>query len=272
MRAGRIGAVVSLALVVSACGPRVPQDAGDASGEAVLLPTRIGSGPTTTLVEIPTTASTAATTTTAPPAPETIPVPSVDPNTDAPLRPEVDPGQLPGQAGAITDARVFLLGDAVLAATSATVSNQAANVLGPLGWRIVLDARSGRTPTEAIDVLRARRAEIGQVAVILVGNNQDGDLATWKRQLQTMLGLLAGVPKVVLFTLSESRPAVAALNDVIRDVGLQEPNRVVLVDWHRVSATTKGVLEKNKVDLTPLGAEVLARTIGTVLGPAPVAA
>lgn len=263
-----LGVLAVTAGLLVACGPDELPPVENGGG--VLVPTRIGDGPTTT----PPTTAMRVTTSGQPAVAGTLPVPTAPQGSGVPdgtARPSQGLGDLPSQAGdGITDSKVFVLGDSVLEKTGACCTNELARVLEPLGWKVVLDAQDGRTPAQALEVLRSRRAEIGQVAVILIGSAQDpgGD---FRRDLQTMLSLLAGVPRVVLLTVSEYAPAMVGVNDVILEAGLREPTRIVLVDWNRVSRTAKGVLDTDRLHVTDLGAEVLARTIATVLGPAPTA-
>jgi hypothetical protein len=261
-------AALAVVPLLAACGPDFKGQSADDSSAGYLVPTRIGSGPTTAAPP------TSRATTTAPPTTvgiqNTIEAPTVDPAPSNTARPAVQLGDLPGQVSAnLSDPRVFVLGDSILASTGPCCTNQLQQVLGPLGWQITLDAQPDRTPAQALEVLQARRNEIGQVAVILIGNSAEpgGDV---KLELQTMLSLLAGVPRVVLMTVSEVGEQAKAVNEVVREAGVREPNRVVLVDWDNVAKSTKNVLMKDHYHLTELGSEVLARAIATVLGPAPV--
>jgi|GEM_PF-5484755 hypothetical protein len=246
----RRSTVLIVAGLLAACAPEVPATSDDAGGSP-LVPTRIGDGPAATTTVPPTTAVSIV---------GTLPTPTTP---DVTARPSVGLGDLPSQVAAdLTDPRLFLVGDSVL--TQAVGAGQLDAILGPLGWTVVADAQTGRTAGQAVGVVQARRDEIGQVVVVAVGNDGSTDVAG---EIQLMLAVLAGVPRVVLLTASAAG-LPTAVNDAIRQAALREPSRVALVDWQRVATNAAGVLDPAG-SLTPLGAEVLARTIATVLGPAP---
>src|SRR5262249_50493486 len=182
-------------------------------------------------------------------------------------------GQLPGGGTAdprVTDNRLFLLGDSVMGTMRAGNTDEARKVLQPLGWKVTLDAVDGRFPAEAIDVLRARRREIGQVVVILIGNNYGGDENLMAQQFDTMVALLTGVPRIVFLTVEEFTADRAEVNKELRRVAATNP-QVQLVDWNSVVSTTTGANLPDGLHLTPFGAAVLARTIADAVGPAPLA-
>jgi hypothetical protein len=173
-----------------------------------------------------------------------------------------------GSDAVLTDNRVFMVGDSVLQSAAPGYGNQLRRVLGPLGWRTTIDAVEGRPASGAVDVLRERRGDIGQVVVILIGNNYNGNEPEYGRNLDQMLTLLDGVDKIVMLTVEEYRPMQAEVNAEIRREAARNP-RVVLVDWNAVAKTTPGVNRPDGLHLTNIGAGVLAATIADALGPAP---
>jgi hypothetical protein len=211
----------------------------------------------------------------------TIPVGRADPPTTIPgassypfpfptARPGIPVGQLPGGGTVdprVTDNRLFLLGDSVMGTMQSGSTDEAGKVLEPLGWKVILDAVDGRFADEAISVVRDRRTDIGQVVVILIGNNYGGDEKLMARQFDTMLALLDGVPRVVFLTVEEFAAKQAEVNTELRRIAADP--RVTLVDWNAVVKGTHGANRPDGLHLTPFGAAVLARTIADAVGPAP---
>jgi hypothetical protein len=208
-------------------------------------------------------APTSASTTAAPPDPTTaltLPAETAKPPTPV--------SSFPAPTVPLTDNRVFLVGDSVLEAAGPHYGNRLGQVLGPLGWRATVDAVQGRPPEDAIRVLRTRRREIGQVVVILIGNNYGGDETAFAGQVAQMLSILNSVPEIVVLTVEEFKPLQAQVNVELRRAAAVDP-RVVLVDWDTVVRSTPGANLPDGLHLTALGASVLAATIASTLGPAP---
>jgi hypothetical protein len=219
-------------------------------------------GTATTAIGIPPIESVATT---------TIPLTTSFPFPFPTARPGIAVGELPGGGTVdplVTDSRLFLLGDSVMGAMRPGNTDQARKVLAPLGWKVTIDAVDGRFPAEAIDVLRQRRAEIGQVVVILIGNNYGGDERLMGQQFDTMLALLAGVPRVVFLTVEEFTADRAEVNRELRREAARDA-RVQLVDWNRLVSATAGANIADGLHLTPFGAALLARAIADAVGPAP---
>jgi hypothetical protein len=220
-------------------------------------------------------ATTVATTTIPPGAASTAATTTIPPATSYPFpfptaRPGIAVGQLPGQGTVdrrITDNRIFLLGDSVMGTMRPTNTDEARKVLEPLGWKVTLDAVDGRFADEAIAVLRQRRREIGQVVVILIGNNYGGNEKLMGQQFDTMLALLDGVPRIVFLTVEEFIAKQAQVNAELRRIAADP--RVMLVDWNAIVKGATGANRPDGLHLTPFGAAVLARTIADAVGPAP---
>jgi hypothetical protein len=234
-------------------------------------PTNPPATPVPTTVDAPT----AATTTIPPGNASTAPTTTIPAATSYPFpfptaRPGIPVGQLPGQGTVdprITDSRLFLLGDSVMGTMRPNDTDEARKVLAPLGWRVTLDAVDGRFAAEAITVLRQRRSEIGQVVVILIGNNYGGDEKLMGQQFDTMLALLDGVPRIVFLTVEEFDAQQAEVNAELRRIAADP--RVTLVDWNATVKATNGANRPDGLHLTSFGAAVLARTIADAVGPAP---
>ena len=235
-----------------------------------------GSTPAVTLGAVPTAPTTRPTVTTV--ATTTIPVAStttipVAPSPASPFptaRPDTPVEQLPASGAVdagLTDNRLFLLGDSVMGTMRPGNTDAARKVLEPLGWKVTLDAVDGRFADAAITVLRDRRRDIGQIVVILIGNNYGGDEQLIGRQFDTMLYLLDGVSRIVFLTVEEYEAKQAEVNAELRRIAADP--RVTLVDWNTIVKGTLGANRPDGLHLTPFGAAVLARTIADAVGPAP---
>jgi len=213
-------------------------------------------------------------TTTIPPAigaTTTIPVAPSAPLPFPTARPGTPVGELPGSGTpdpTVTDNRIFLLGDSVMGTMRPDNTDAARQTLEPLGWKVTIDAVDGRFADAAVTVLQERRRDIGQVVVVLIGNNYGGDEQLIGHQLDTMLDLLEGVPRIVFLTVEEYEAKQAEVNTELRRIAADP--RVTLVDWNAIVKGTPGANRPDGLHLTPFGAGVLARTIADAVGPAPV--
>lgn len=168
----------------------------------------------------------------------------------------------------ITDPRIFLMGDSVMAALNPDYTDDAHKVLGGLGWDVTIDAQESRFPTAGIQVLKARRAEIGQVVVIQMSNNYGDDEAQWADQIDTMFDVLDGVREVVFLTVSEFQADRRQVNDELRAALERHPN-MVLADWNLWGALNPAFLAGDGLHLTVKGAHAMAQMIADRVGEAP---
>jgi len=237
-----VALTLTLALTASACSPN---SGSSASGAAVVgQPQAVLAGrrdPTST-------ASTAASTTTSSP-PTTVPAPTTT-------------------TAAISDARIFIMGDSVMAAMNPNYTDEARKVLTPRGWKVTIDAKESRFPLAGLHVLQARRAEIGQVVVIQMANNYGGNEQIWGQQIDQMFAALAGVPKVVFLTVGEFRPDRRQVNAELRAALARHPN-MVLADWNAVASRDSSLLAGDGLHLTGKGAQAIATLIAATVGNAP---
>jgi hypothetical protein len=170
----------------------------------------------------------------------------------------------------VTGNRVLLIGDSILASTSRRYSNDTCRALVPNGWQAEVEAESGQFIEFGDTVLDARLSAGWDAAVIFLGNNYNGDQASYARQLGEMVQRLAPRP-VMLLTVTEFRPDRAEVNDAIRFIADNEPN-VRIVDW---AARTAGpdaerILGGDGLHLSTYGREQLANEIAWGMGIAPV--
>ena len=99
----------------------------------------------------------------------------------------------------VTQNHVFVLGDSVLLGAA----NEIPAALP--GWQVIVDAKVSRFLNQGIEVLQARRAEIGNAGVVVIqqGNNYLGNEEQFRDEIDQTMAVLAGVPKVIWLTVAE---------------------------------------------------------------------
>jgi len=132
----------------------------------------------------------------------------------------------------------------------------------------LLNAQGSRQPTAAIDLLQRWRAAgyLGDAVVINVGNN--GPFTA--EQFDEMMGVLAGVPKVLIVSLTVPpgvKDPVAVSNNAVLSDGVQRYSNTVLVDWHAASAEHPEYFTgDDNIHLSLQGAQAYAKLIAVHLG------
>jgi hypothetical protein len=152
---------------------------------------------------------------------------------------------------------VAALGDSVMLGAADALRR----AIGP----IELDAAVSLQVAPAIERLRARRAAgpLPDVVVVHVGNN--GTFTA--RQFDQMMGVLAGVRRVVVVTLKVPR-SWEGPNNAVLAAGVQRYPGAVLVDWHGASAGRPQLFWSDGMHLRPEGAQLYAGLIAAaVAGP-----
>lgn len=208
----------------------------------------------------PTPAPTPAPTPSPAPTPEPEPVdppptapPAVTPAPTPPPPPQPTP--VPATPPPVTPARVFAIGDSVMLGAAETLAAYVANC--------AIDAEIGRQSWTAIDVLRWRQSQgiLGDAVVVHIGNN--GTFTS--SQFDEMMGILSGVPRVVIVNVKVPRDWESGNNAVFADGVARYPN-AVLVDWHGASAGNPGLFWDDGIHLRPEGANLYASLIAQALG------
>jgi len=169
------------------------------------------------------------------------------------------------QIGAITSGnRVIILGDSVMASTSARYSDDMCNALVPLGWQVELDAESGRFVEFGNTVLDKRLAAGWDVGVVLLGNNYNGNQAEYRDKLDKIVQRLSPRP-VVLLTVTEFTESRQQVNQVIFEMADKYPN-VLIVDWAATTAADDTLTGGDGLHLTDKGRAALALQVALALG------
>ena len=131
----------------------------------------------------------------------------------------------------------------------------------------LLNAQGSRQPAAAIDIMRQWRTAgyLGDAVVIDIGNN--GPFTS--EQFDEMMHVLAGVPKVLIVTLTVPpgvENPVAASNNTVLIEGAQRYPNAVLVDWHGASANHPEYFSGDSTHLSLQGAQAYADLIASHLG------
>jgi hypothetical protein len=161
----------------------------------------------------------------------------------------IPPGLITGRSASAPpihsiDNRVFLVGDSVM--------QGAAPYLGDLleGWSIIADTRVGRFIGEANRVIEKRHEDIGQIAVLNLGNNYDGDEADFAQQVDLALDQLAAVPHVIWIDVAEFEDDRTEVNETLAAAARTHPNLTV-VDWNSWWAKDRSLTGGDHLHLTP---------------------
>ena len=153
-----------------------------------------------------------------------------------------------------------------MAALNPTYTDLARHTLEPLGWTVTIDAKESRFPSAAIEVLKARRAEIGDVVVIHMSNNYLDDEALWAQQIDDMFATLTGVKRFIFINVTEFRPDRAQVNEQLRAALVRHPN-MVLLDWNALTKANPSYTGSDHLHLSLAGARAYAAMIADGLGP-----
>ncbi|MFM7685165.1 MAG: SGNH/GDSL hydrolase family protein [Actinomycetota bacterium] len=163
--------------------------------------------------------------------------------------------------------RVIVIGDSVIAATSTRYTNDMCKSLVPLGWRVEVDAESGRFVDFGNAVLDDRLAAGWDAGVVLLGNNYSGSQSDYRDELTRIVDRLSPNP-VVLLTVSEFEENRRQVNEVIRALA-EERENVTIVDWATTTVENDGLTGGDNLHLTIAGRRALAEDVGLALGVAP---
>ena len=241
MRAARrIGLLVAGLALIAGCGTNPTTETADVGSTTTAT--------TSTTVDAPSTTEQPAPSSTTEPAtvpPSTIPPTTAPPTTARP----------PSTAGR----SVFVLGDSALLGAREKVPAALP------GWQVVFDALGSRRLPQAIEVLRARRSEIGAVAVIQQGNNYLESEGSFGAQIDEAMRVLDGVDRVVWLTVAEKWPSRVEINQQIRAAAGRWP-RIVVAEWAPLIAAHPEYAE-DMLHLSAAGRIAIAELIaGAVTG------
>ncbi len=150
--------------------------------------------------------------------------------------------------------RLVVVGDSVLQAAAPFLPEHLP------AWSLVADTRVGRFLPEAIEVLRKRSDQLGEVVVLNLGNNYNGDEVAFAAEVEEAMTVLAEVDHVIWLTVGEYEPEQVEVNTVLRSAAEVHRN-LVLLDWNTIWQNSDGWTGYDDLHLTPEGSEVYARFV-----------
>ena len=186
------------------------------------------------------------------------------PTAAAPTTAAPAPTTTPAQ---VTQNHVFVLGDSVLLGAA----NEIPAALP--GWQVIVDAKVSRFLNQGIEVLQARRVEIGDAGVVVIqqGNNYLGNEQQFRDEIDQTMAVLAGVPKVIWLTVSEFTQSRVDVNKEILAAAERYPN-IQLADWNGAWLPNRHTFaSRDGLHLTRPGARAMAALIASVVGSPPAA-
>lgn len=167
--------------------------------------------------------------------------------------------------------RVIAIGDSIMASISNRYGDQLCQQLVPRGWELEVDAEVGRFVEFGREVLAERPADDWDAAIVMLGNNYDGDDAAFTREVEALLDELEPLP-VVLLNVTRFEPEQDEVNWILA-VEAGRRDDVVLVDWAARTADdapgSDELLAGDGLHLSPTGQQALAVMIGRAMGRAP---
>ncbi len=160
-----------------------------------------------------------------------------------------------GTVPSAIDNRVFMVGDSVLQGSGPYVPDLLPD------WAVISDTRVGRFLGEAIRVVKKRaKKDLGEIAVLNLGNNYGQDPVAFAADVDTMMGLLVGVEHVIWVNAGEFEPAQEEVNQVLRAAVERYPN-LTLIDWNGYWDGNPKLTVSDDLHLTPAGNEAYAGLI-----------
>jgi lysophospholipase L1-like esterase len=156
---------------------------------------------------------------------------------------------------------VFVLGDSVLLGVRDTLPAALP------GWVVTVDTVGSRRLPQGIEVLQARRGEIGAVVVIMLGNNYLAGEGSYAAQIDQAMRVLTGVSRVVWLTVGERWASRVEINAAIRAAPSRWPT-IVVADW-AVQVAAHPEYAEDMLHLSPSGRAAMRALIAATVGPAP---
>lgn len=162
--------------------------------------------------------------------------------------------------------RVLMIGDSITASISERYGGQACDALVPLGWKVEVDAETGRFIDFGKKVLDQRLSAGWDAAIVFLGNNYGYDKTVYQAQLHAMLLRLVPMPTVLINT-TMFRPQQQDVNDAINEEAALFTS-VSVIDWASVTVDP-GLTGGDGLHLTESGRRALAYQLADIMGPAP---
>jgi len=127
-------------------------------------------------------------------------------------------------------------------------------------WSLIADTRVSRFTGEGLTIVEDRREEIGEIAVVGLGNNYNGDKQQFADEVTEMLSLLDGVDHIIWLTVGEFDEDREDVNDVL-EFHAAADDRLVLADWNSWWAAEPSFTGRDELHLTEDGALAMAALV-----------
>ena len=163
--------------------------------------------------------------------------------------------------------RVIMIGDSVMASTSARYAGEMCDNVVVQGWDVEVDAETGRFVDFGDKVLDERLHDDFDAAVVMLGNNYGADPAVYEEHLRDIVERLGPRP-IVLSTVSVFQENRVEVNDAIYEVA-EEHDNVRVLDWAGETARYPVLTGGDGLHLTDLGRARFADMVAEELGEAP---
>lgn len=168
-------------------------------------------------------------------------------------------GLILGTEPTTIDNRLLFIGDSVMQATAPTLPDLAPK------WSVVVDTRVGRFLDEAITVLKKRaKQDLGQIVVLNLGNNYNGDQATFSSQVDEMMGELLNVRHVIWINSGEYEKKQQEVNATLLAAAQKFP-KLVIADWNGLWEDHANYTGYDSLHLTPAGTTAYAQMMLTAI-------
>lgn len=166
----------------------------------------------------------------------------------------------------VRGSRVLMIGDSILASTASRYGNEMCDVLVPLGWQVEIEAEASRFVEFGTTVLDKRLGAGWDTALVFLGTNFYGNIASYERNMRRIFDRLSPRPFVVVTT-PLFRAIQRDVNNVIRTLA-KEYEQVTVLEWAEI-AKNRGVLNNDHVHLSTNGRAVFAAAVARAFGFAP---
>lgn len=157
------------------------------------------------------------------------------------------------------DPRLFVIGDSVL------LGAQPAVVARLPGWTVTVYAQEGLSTLAAPAIIAANRPNVGEVAVIALGNNDRGNPVTFGQRIDGVMQALSGTRRVIWINLRQFASWVPAMNAQLQAATTRWPN-LEIADWDARATPDPALVYADGLHLTPAGAAAMAELIAEHLG------
>jgi len=246
---GVIAVAAALVLAVAVAG-------GPWGGEPDVVASSDRAEPPTT--EAPTTTTSTSTTTAPPTTTTTAPPPPPPPSTSASVPPPPPTTVVPAPAAAapadVSGTGALCVGDSIMLGASS-------QYYGTLSMCGTVDAKVGRQMSAGASTVAAH-APYPSTVVVHLGTN--GTVSAG--EVDAVLGLLSGVPRVVLVTvqLNGTRSWEGSVNAELQAAAGRWGN-VRIADWYGASSGQPGYFSGDRIHISSSGAQAYAATIAAAL-------